>query len=222
MNCCARSASCDQQLTRYQSVCSWRSPPSERPVMRLTATLNSQTGRPFGVIRSSGSRPTLPMMVILLTDATMSLVPSHHDVAEDVFRKADGALELARLRGREREFDDAVLAVAVVRDLVGEAPLGEGQNLLHLPTEGSDGLLDALADRAKALFVDGGGTQIHELVWPHWSIDRPFLGLAADLWPGAKRRRGQLPRRMYVADGKEGRKQSASSGASGDWESSSQ
>src|SRR5438046_3526173 len=148
MNCCARSARPDQQLTRYQSVCSCRSPPSERPVTRLTATLNSQTGRPFGVIRSSGSRPTLPMMMILLTDATMSLVPSHHEVAEDVFREADGALELASLRWREREFDDAVLPVAVVRDLVGEAPLDVRNDLLHLPTEGGDGLLDALADRA--------------------------------------------------------------------------
>src|SRR5438309_11285620 len=120
MNCCARSASCDQQLTRYQSVCSWRSPPSERPVMRLTATLNSHTGRPFGVILSSGSRPTLPMMMILLTEATRLLVPSHHDVAQDVFCKADGALELTRLRGRERELEHAVMPVAMVVDLVGE------------------------------------------------------------------------------------------------------
>src|SRR5919204_2215822 len=99
MYCCARSASVAQQLTRYQSVCSWRS--SARPVTLLTATLNSQTGRPFGVIRSSGSRPTLPMMMILLTEATMSLVPSHHEVAEDVFRETYGALELASLRRRQ-------------------------------------------------------------------------------------------------------------------------
>src|SRR5438093_6913462 len=110
MNCCARSARPDQQLTRYQSVCSCRSPPSARPVTRLTATLNSQTGRPFGVMRSSGSRPTLPMITILLTDATMSLVPSHYEVAEDVLRKSNGALELARLCRWQREFDDAVLA----------------------------------------------------------------------------------------------------------------
>src|SRR5437667_137100 len=135
MNCCARSARPDQQLTRYQSVCSCRSPPSARPVTRLTATLNSQTGRPFGVIRSSGSRPTLPMMMILLTDATMSLVPSHHEVAEDIFREADGALELARLRWREREFDHAVLPVAVVRDLVRKAPLDEGYDARHPPAE---------------------------------------------------------------------------------------
>src|SRR5438309_12063394 len=115
MNCCARSARPDQQLTRYQSVCSCRSPPSARPVTRLTATLNSQTGRPFGVIRSSGSRPTLPMMTILLTEA-MSLVPSHHEVAEDVFREPYGALELARLGRWQRKFDDTVLAVTVVSD----------------------------------------------------------------------------------------------------------
>src|ERR671936_836093 len=110
MNCCARSARFDQQLTRYQSVCSWRSPPSERPVTRLTATLNSHTGRPFGVMRSSGSRPTLPMITILLTDATLSLVPSHYEVAKDVFGEANSAFELACLRGRKRELDDAVLA----------------------------------------------------------------------------------------------------------------
>src|SRR2546428_12157899 len=107
--------------------------------MRLTATLNSHTGRPFGVIRSSGSRPTLPMIVILLTDATMSLVPSHHEVAEDVFREADGALELARLRRRGREFDDAVLAGAVGRALGGKAPLGGGGKPLDLSPEGSEG-----------------------------------------------------------------------------------
>src|SRR2546427_206055 len=45
--------------------------------MRLTARLNSQTGRPFGVMRSSGSRPTFPTRVILLTEATSLLVPSH-------------------------------------------------------------------------------------------------------------------------------------------------
>src|ERR671937_2868230 len=109
MNCCARSARFDQQLTRYQSVCSWRSPPSERPVTRLTATLNSHTGRPLGVMRSSGSRPTLPMITILLTYATVSLVPSHYEMAKDVFGKANGALELARLRWRESELDHAVL-----------------------------------------------------------------------------------------------------------------
>src|SRR5207245_11337324 len=110
MNCWARPARPDDQLTRSQSVCSWRSPPSARPVTRLTATLNSQTGRPFGVMRSSGSRPTLPMITILLTDATMSLVPSHYEVSQDVFGQADGALELACLRGRKRRLDDAALA----------------------------------------------------------------------------------------------------------------
>src|SRR5437762_7008711 len=121
IHCCARSASVDQQLTRYQSVCSCRS--SALPLTRLTATLNSQTGRPFGVIRSSGSRPTLPMMTILLTEA-MSFVPSHYEVAEDVFREPYRALELARLRRRKRELEDAVLALTVAGDFVGEpAPL---------------------------------------------------------------------------------------------------
>src|SRR5206468_12641066 len=104
------------------------------------------------------------MMMILLTDATMSLVPSHHEVAEDIFREADGALELARLGWREREFDHAVLPVAVVRDLVRKAPLDEGYDLLHLPAEGRDGLLDSLAARAEALLVDGGGTEVQHVL----------------------------------------------------------
>src|SRR5438132_12705890 len=124
-HCCARSASVDQQLMRYQSVCSWRS--SAFPVTRLTATLNSHTGRPFGVIRSSGSRPTLPMMTILLTDATMSLVPSHYEVAEDVFGEPYGALELARLVRRQWKLDDAALAGAVWGELVREWALPGGQ-----------------------------------------------------------------------------------------------
>src|SRR5882762_3393698 len=163
-HCCARSASVDQQLTRYQSVCSCRS--SALPVTRLTATLNSQPGRPFGVIRSSGSRPTLPMMTILLTEA-MSLVPSHYEVAQDVFREPYGALELARLCRRQREFDDAVLAVAVVGDLVGEPALLIVYDLLDLAAEIRDGLLDALAHRAETLFVDCGRTEVHELVRSH-------------------------------------------------------
>src|SRR3989442_1258733 len=165
IHCCARSASVDQQLTRYQSVCSCRS--SAFPVTRLTATLNSHTGRPFGVIRSSGSRPTLPMMTILLTEATMSLVPSHYEVAQDVFREPYGALELARLGRRQRKFDDAVLAVAVVGDLVGEPAFRDGNDLLHLAAEVGDGLLDTLAHRADALFVDGWWAEVHELVWSH-------------------------------------------------------
>src|SRR5256885_5050050 len=199
MNCCARSASCDQQLTRYQSVCSWRSPPSERPVMRLTATLNSHTGRPFGVIRSSGSRPTLPMMTILLTEA-MSFVPSHYEVAEDVFREPYGALELASLGRWKREFDHAVLAVTVVSDLVGEPALLVGYDLLDLPAEIGDRLLEPLAHRAETLFVDGGRAEIHELVRSHSVTILPFHGLAADLWHGAKRRRTQKARRYGIAE----------------------
>src|SRR4029079_11661517 len=193
-HCCARSARVDQQLTRYQSVCSCRS--SAFPVTRLTATLNSQTGRPFGVIRSSGSRPTLPMMTILLTDA-MSFVPSHYEMAEDVFREPYGALELARLRRRQREFNDAVLAVTVVGDFVGEAALLVGYDLLDLAAKVGDGLLDTLAHRAKTLFVDGRRAEVHELVRSH-RLTVPSPGLAAGLWSGAKRRRVQRTRRYEV------------------------
>src|SRR2546423_1734686 len=211
-HCCARSARVDQQLTRYQSVCSCRS--SALPVTRLTATLNSHTGRPFGVIRSSGSRPTLPMMTILLTEA-MSFVPSHYEVAEDVFREPYGALELARLRRRQSEFDDAVLAVAVVGDLVGEPALLIGYDLVDLAAEVGDGLLDALAHRAKALFVDGGRAEVHELVRSHSVTILPFHGLAADLWPGAKRRRARKTRQSRQVYGTEHQNASVSRRSAG-------
>jgi hypothetical protein len=107
------------------------------------------------------------MMMILLTEATMSLVPSHYEVAEDVFREPYGALELACLVRREREFDDAVLAVTVVGDLVGKPAFRDGNHLLDLAAKIGDGLLDALAYRADALFVDGGRTEVHELVRSH-------------------------------------------------------
>src|SRR5882762_9954122 len=134
------------------------------------------------------------MMTILLTEATMSLVPSHYQVAEDVFREPYGALELARLGRRQRKFDDTVLAVTVVSDLVGQPALLIGNDLLDLAAEIADRLLDALAHRAEALFVDSGRAEVHELVRSH-SVIVPFPGLAADLWPGAKRRRAQEARR---------------------------
>src|SRR2546427_2863920 len=168
--------------------------------MRLTARLNSQTGRPFGVMRSSGSRPTFPTRGILLTEATSLLVPSHHEVAEDVFGEANGALELAGLRRRKRELDDAVLAVTVVRDLVREPALGVRNDLLDLAAEVGDGLLEAVAHRAETLLVDGGRAEVHELVWAHLVAGFPFPGLAARPWPGAKRRRGQRPRRACLVN----------------------
>ena len=106
------------------------------------------------------------MMMILLTEA-MSFVPSHYEVAEDVFREPYGALELARLRRRQREFDDAVLALTVVGDLVGEPSFCDRNDLVDLAAEIGDGLLDALAHRADALFVDGGRAEVHKLVRSH-------------------------------------------------------
>src|SRR5438874_3812020 len=120
------------------------------------------------------------MMTILLTEATMSLVPSHYEVAEDVFREPYGALELASLSRGERKFEDAVLAVPVVGDLVGEPALLVRNDLLDLAAEVGDRLLDPLAHRAQALFVDGRRTEIHELVWTHSLTVLPFHGLAAE------------------------------------------
>jgi hypothetical protein len=107
------------------------------------------------------------MMMILLTEATMSLVPSHYEVAEDVFREPYGALELAGLIGRKRKFDNAVLTVTVVGDLVGEPAFCDRNDLLDLAAESGDGLLYALAHSADALFVDAGRAEVHELVRSH-------------------------------------------------------
>src|SRR5438876_9747408 len=155
------------------------------------------------------------MMTILLTEATMSLVPSHYEVAEDVFCEPYGALELARLRRRQRKLDDTVLTVTVVGDLVSEPALLVGYDLLDLAAQVGDGLLDPLAHRAKTLFVDGGRAEIHELVRSHSLTILPFHGLAADLWPGAKRRRTQKARRSRQVKGTEHQNASVSRRSAG-------
>src|SRR6266850_8323276 len=123
------------------------------------------------------------------------LVPSHHDVAQDVFRETDGPLELARLVRWQQELEDAVVAVAVVRDLVGQATACGRRGLVDLSAETGDGGLKALADRAEALFVGRWGHEVHELVGAHIFRPCPFPGFAAGTRPGAKRSRGTGPRR---------------------------
>src|SRR2546428_3548971 len=132
-------------------------------------------------------------------------VPSHHDVAQDVFREAARALEHARLGRRQRELEDAIVAVTVVRALVGETATGRRGDLLDLPAEAGDGGLETLADRAKTLFVRGRGHEVHELVRSHLIRRVPFPGFAAGLGPGAKRRRGAGPRRSCPLYGSRGR-----------------
>src|SRR5687768_14718083 len=121
-------------------------------------------------------------------------VPSHNDVAQDLLRETDRALELARLVRRQRELEHAVMTITVVRELVCEPAARRWRHFVDLAPEGGDGVLEPLAHGSKPFFVGGRGKQIHELVGPH-SVRRPFPGLAADLWSGAKRRRGTYPRR---------------------------
>src|SRR6266540_1264494 len=121
-------------------------------------------------------------------------VPAHDDVTQDVLGEADRALELARLVCRQRELEHAVVAVTVVRELVCEPPAHRWGHLVDLAAERRDGMLQPLADGRQPFLVGGRGKEIHELVWAH-SVGRPFPGLAAGLWPGAKRRRGTCPRR---------------------------
>src|SRR5687768_4899399 len=152
--------------------------------MRFTATENSQTGRPPAVMRSSGSRPTLPIIWIFDIDPTVltptsSFVPTDDEVAEDVLGELDRALELARGGGRERELDHGVLALTVVRELVGETAPHRGRDLLDLAAESADRLLEAVAHRGQALFVGGGLDEVHELVWTHVFAPPPLHGIAA-------------------------------------------
>src|SRR4026209_3006369 len=121
-------------------------------------------------------------------------VPSHNDVTQDLLRKTDGALELARLVRRKRELEHAVVAVPVVRELVCEPAACRWGHFVDLAAEGRDRVLEPVAHSRQPFLVGGGGEQGHGLVGPH-SVRRPFPGLAADLWPGAKRRRGTYPRR---------------------------
>src|SRR5687768_15570809 len=116
-------------------------------------------------------------------------VPSHNDVAQDVLRETDGALEFARLVRRQRKLEDAVVTVTVVLELVCEPAARRWGHLVDLAPEGRDRVLEPLAHSSQPLFVGGRGKEIHELVRPH-SVRCPFPGLAADLWPGAKRHRG--------------------------------
>src|SRR5688572_11194629 len=115
-------------------------------------------------------------------------VPSHNDVAQDLLRETDGALELARLVRRQRELEHAVMTVAVVLELVCEAAARRWGHFVDLAPEGRDRVLEPLAHSSQPLFVGGRGKQIHELVWPH-SVRRPFPGLAAGLWPGRSEER---------------------------------
>src|SRR5712692_2531178 len=122
------------------------------------------------------------------------LVPSHNDVPQDVLGETDRALEFTGLLGRQRELEHAVMTVAVAGDLVGQAAPRRRGGLVDLASELGDRALKALAHRAEALLVGGGGYEVHELVGAH-GHRCPFLGFAAGQWPGAKRRRGQKPRR---------------------------
>src|SRR5512140_1497952 len=127
------------------------------------------------------------------------LVPSHHDVAQDVFREADRSLELPRLLWRQRELEDAIVAVTVVVDLVGETPARRGRDLFDLAAKRGDRRLETFAHGREALLVGRGGHEIHELVRSHRLV--PFHGFAAGSEPGAKRRRGTGPRRSLSVYG---------------------
>src|SRR6266480_4010280 len=127
-------------------------------------------------------------------------VPSHNDVAQDVLREADRALELARLLGRQRELEHPVMAVAVVGELVCEPTARRRRHFVDLAAEGGDGVLEPFAHSAEAFLIGGRRKEIHELVGAH-SVRRPFHGFAAGLWPGAKRRRGTSPRRSWTLYG---------------------
>src|ERR1700687_3351739 len=127
-------------------------------------------------------------------------VPSHNDVAQDVLCEADRALEFARLLRRQRELEHTVVTITVVRELVCEPAARRRGHLIDLAAEGRDRVLEPLAHSVQPFLVGGRGKEIHHFVRAH-SVGIPFPGLAADLWPGAKRRHGTGPRRSRTLYG---------------------
>src|SRR3977135_4165477 len=127
-------------------------------------------------------------------------VPSHNDVAQDLLGEPDRALEFARLFRRQRELEHTVVTITVVREFVCEPAAGWRSHLVDLPTERRDGVLEPLAHSVQPFLVGGRGKEIHHFVGAH-SVRFPFPGLAAGLWPGAKRRRGTRPRRSRALYG---------------------
>src|ERR1700716_1343445 len=127
-------------------------------------------------------------------------VPSHNDVAQDVLRETDRALEFARLLRRQRELEHTVMTITVVRELVCEPAACWRRYLVDLPTERRDRVLEPVADSIQPFLVGRRGKEIHHFVRAH-SVRFPFPGLAAGLWPGAKRRRGIRPRRSRTLYG---------------------
>src|SRR5438552_18145411 len=95
-----------------------------------------------------------------------SFVATDDDVTQDVLGQLDRALELARLLRRERVLEDAVLAVAVLADLVGEAPAERRRHLVDLATERAAGLQEPVAHGGRALFVGGRLEGAHAPGWP--------------------------------------------------------
>src|SRR5438132_3358241 len=107
-----------------------------------------------------------------------SFVATDDDVTQDVLGQLDRALERARLVRWQRVLEDAVLAVTVLPDLVGEAPADRRRHLLDLATERADGLLEPVAHGGQTLFVGGGLDEVHELVWTHAAVPPSFPGSA--------------------------------------------
>src|SRR5258708_37862695 len=90
-----------------------------------------------------------------LVSSSTSFVSTDDDVPQDVLGQLDRALEFARLLGRKRELEDAVLAVTVLADLVGEAPADRRSHLLDLAAERADGLLEPVAHGGPGAFARG-------------------------------------------------------------------
>src|SRR5438132_10607281 len=129
-----------------------------------------------------------------LLSSSTSFVAPDDDVTQDVLGQLDRPLELARLLGRERVLEDAVLAVAVLADLVGKAPADRRRDLVDLATERADGLLEPVAHGSQPLFVGGRLDEVHELVWTHAVVPPSFPGSAADVVGSRQWGRGALVR----------------------------
>src|SRR5258708_16020611 len=90
-----------------------------------------------------------------LVSSSTSFVSTDDDVPQDVLGQLDRALEFARLLGRKRELEDAVLAVTVLADLVGEAPADRRSPLLALAAPRNDRPLEPVAPSGPPRLVRG-------------------------------------------------------------------
>src|SRR5438094_5359769 len=89
-------------------------------------------------------------------------------VADDVVRETERALEVVERPGLGNEIEDGVVALGLVVDLVGEAPLAPPVGAaVHLAAPGGDLVGDGLGPRLGDRLVELAVEDQHQFVGPH-------------------------------------------------------